>query len=268
MIAKVNFCGLDMTRLVIGANPFGGYSHQTPERDKVMREFHTPDQILETWRQALDAGITAMVTNNETPHVLDALERYFADGTEGKLQWIAQVNHNRNPEMTDAIDETVKIGCKALFIHGGVVDNLYKNRDGKTIRKWVTHAQSHGIPVGIAGHSPVVHDWVNSLDIVDFHVVCFFDCGSVHNQEGERFSLEDIAEAVKCIQRIEKPCIGYKIMGAGRIDPKMAFQYAFDNIKVGDVVNVGMHRGDKETIVRENVDLVNEVLGQAARQSA
>ncbi len=268
MLPSVNFCGLNFTRLVIGANPFGGYSHQNPQRDKEMRDFHTVDQILETWRQAQEAGITAMVTNNETPHVLEALEQYFADGTDGKLQWIAQVNHNRNPDMIDAIDEAVKIGAKAMFIHGGVVDNLYKKKDEETIRKWVTHAQSHGIPVGTAGHTPVVHDWINTLDLVDFHVVCFFDCGSVHNAEGERFDLNDIAEAVACIQRIEKPCIGYKIMGAGRIDPKMAFQYAFEHIKNGDVVNVGMHRGDKESIVQENVALVQEVLAELERHSA
>ncbi|NRA36727.1 MAG: hypothetical protein HRU15_01185 [Planctomycetes bacterium] len=264
MLPHVDFCGLQLSRLVIGANPFGGYSHQNPERDKAMRDFHNVKEILETWRQAQEAGITGMVTNNETPHVLEALEEYFADGTEGKLQWIAQVNHNRNPNMIDAIDEAVRIGCKAMFIHGGVVDNLFKEKDEATIRKWVTHAQSHNIPVGTAGHTPVVHDWINSLDLVDFHAVCFFDCGSVHNQEGEKFNLEDVTKAVSCIQRISKPCIGYKIMGAGRIDAKMAFQYAFDNIKSGDIVNVGMHRGDKDNIVQENVALADEVLSEIA----
>ena len=268
MVPSVDFCGLNFTRLVIGANPFGGYSHQNPERDKAMREFHSVDQILETWRQAQAAGITTMVTNNETPHVLEALEQYFADGTDGKLQWIAQCNHNRNPDMCDAIDEAVRIGCKALFIHGGVVDNLFKKNDSETLKKWVAHAQSHGIPVGCAGHSTDTHDWVYAFDIVDFHVVCFFDCGSVHNAEGERFDLNDITKAIDCIQRIEKPCIGYKIMGAGRIDPKMAFQYAFEHIKQCDIVNVGMHRGDKANIVQENVDLVNEVLADLERRSA
>ncbi len=264
MLPSVKFCGLDFTRLLIGANPFGGYSHQNPERDKAMRDFHTTDQILETWRQAQAAGINAMVTNNETPHVLEALEEYFKDGTAGKLQWIAQVNHNRNPDMMDAIDEAVRIGCKALFIHGGVVDNLFKKKDEETIRRWVTHAQTHGIPVGTAGHTPQVHDWIHSLDIVDFHVVCFFDCGSVHNNQGERFDLGDMAKAIACINRIPKPCIAYKIMGAGRIDPKMAFQYAFEHIKSGDIVNVGMHRGDKEHIIQENVALLEEVFEELA----
>ena len=42
------------------------------------------------------------------------------------------------------------------------------------------------------------------------------------------------------MRRIQKPCIGYKILGAGRIDPVMAFEHAFEHIKPGDVVNVGI----------------------------
>jgi hypothetical protein len=49
-------------------------------------------------------------------------------------------------------------------------------------------------------------------------------------------------------------------MGAGRIHPVMAFEYAFENIKPTDVVNVGMHRGDKDGMVEENVAIVRHVL--------
>jgi hypothetical protein len=72
--------------------------------------------------------------------------------------------------------------------------------------------------------------------------------------------LADVFPAVECIQRLEKPCIGYKIMGSGRMDPVMAFEFAFDNIKPTDVVNVGMHRGDKDDMVEENVTHVRRIL--------
>jgi hypothetical protein len=102
---------------------------------------------------------------------------------------------------------------------------------------------------------------VDSLDLVDFHAVCFFNCGSLHDGAGERFRLADMSAAVDAIRRIEKPCIGYKIMGAGRIDAQMAFEYAFEEIKPTDVVNVGMHRGDRDAMVEENVAIVREILG-------
>ena len=98
------------------------------------------------------------------------------------------------------------------------------------------------------------------MNIADFHAVSFFNCGSLHLGKGHRFQLADVPAATDCIRRITKPCIGYKIMGAGRIDARMAFEYAFGHIKPNDVVNVGMHRGDKDDIVEENATLVRDIL--------
>ena len=257
-LPSVDFCGLNVTRLILGANPFGGYSHQNKERDEEMVAYYTVERILETWKRAEVAGINTMITNNETPHVLEAVRMYKANG--GALQWITQVNAIELPDMPKAIDESVAIGCCALFFHGMQVDDLCRRGDAATLRGWCEHAHDHGIPVGVAGHDPKTHLWVNELNLVDFHVVCFFNCGSLHSNKGERFVLSDIAPATACIRAISKPCIAYKIMGAGRIDPYMAFEHAFANIKPTDVVNVGMHRGDKDDMVEENVAIVREIL--------
>jgi hypothetical protein len=91
--------------------------------------------------------------------------------------------------------------------------------------------------------------------------VSLFNCGSLHDGKGDRFKLSDMALALDCIRHIQKPCIAYKIMGAGRIDALMAFEYAFAGIKPTDVVNVGMHRGDKDSMVEENTAFVRRILG-------
>ena len=258
MLPTADFCGLNPTRLIIGANPFGGFSHQTPERDAEMVAYNTPQRIRETWARAEAAGINTMITNNETPHVLAAVTPYLAEG--GPLQWIAQVSDSSYPSMADAIDRSVSIGCKALYFHGGIIDRLYSEGDDASLREWVAHARSYGIPVGVAGHAPETHYWVDDLDLVDFHVVCFFNCGSLHAGKGHKFRLADLAPAAECTRRLAKPCIAYKIMGAGRIDPVMAFEYAFENIKPIDVVNVGIHRGDKDDMVEEDVAIVRGLL--------
>jgi hypothetical protein len=258
-LPTVDFCGLNPTRLIIGANPFGGFSHQNPERDVEMKTWSTPERIRETWARAEAAGINTMITNNETPHVLEAVTGYLAEG--GPLQWITQVAGGNFPSMEAAVDRAVEIGSRGAYFHGGIVDQLYSQQDGAPLRAWVAHARAKGIPVGVAGHAPETHYWVDSLDLVDFHVVCFFNCGSLHAGKGDRFRLADVAPAAECCRRLAKPCIAYKIMGAGRIDPLMAFEYAFENIKPIDVVNVGMHRGDKDDMVEENVAIVRRVLG-------
>ena len=261
MLPSVDFCGLKMTRLLLGANPFGGFSHQNKQRDKEMITYYTIERIKETWAHAEAAGINTMITNNETPHVVQAVREYLSSG--GKLQWIAQVSGGDKPDgMLKAIDQATDIGCKALYFHGGLIDEAYNKKDDQTLRAWCDHARSHGIIVGVAGHVPEAHLWVNSLDLVDFHVVCFFNCGSLHAGKGHIFQLKDVSAATKCIRRIKKPCIAYKIMGAGRIDPRMAFEYAFEHIKATDVVNVGMYRGDKDDMIEENVAIVREILGR------
>lgn len=260
LLPSVPFCGLQVTRLVIGANPFGGYSHQTPERDKAMVAHCTVPHIKETWARAEAAGINTMVTNNETPHVVQAVQEYLSGG--GKLQWIAQVNNNHNGNMLDAIDHVAKIGCKAMYFHGWQVDEAFRRKDKDVLALWCNRARALGVPAGVAGHSPETHLWVDSLGVADFHAVCFFNCGSLHAGKGHKFRLADMAPAVDAIRRIRKPCIGYKIMGAGRLDPRLAFEYALENIKPGDVVNVGMFRGDKDDIVEENAALVREILGR------
>jgi hypothetical protein len=154
------------------------------------------------------------------------------------------------------------MGCKALYIHGALVDAAYQERNVDRVRAWCDHARSLGVPAGVAGHAPQAHLWVNDLDIADFHAVCFFNCGSLHTGKGHKFQLVDMAPAADCIRRIKKPCIGYKIMGAGRIDARMAFEYAFSEIKDTDVVNVGMYRGDTDDIIEKNVALVREILAK------
>jgi hypothetical protein len=257
MLPTVDFCGFESTRLIIGANPFGGYSHQNADRDEAMRSYHTVDRIIETWHRAEAAGINTMISNNETPHVVEAMGQYLGAG--GNLNWIAQVNC-LSSGMLDSVDIVTDMGCKALFFHGGQVDNLYTQEDEETLRSWIDHAKAKGIPVGVAAHHPNVHYWVDGLDIADFHMVCFFNCGSLHSGAGHKFGLADVGPAAECTRRIQKPCIGYKIMGAGRIDARMAFEYAFDGIKPTDLVNVGMHRGDNDNMVEENAGIVRDIL--------
>lgn len=259
-LPAVDFCGLQVTRLIIGANPFGGFSHQSPDRDVEMREYHTPARIRETWDRARASGINTFITNNESENVVAAVREHLGAGTD--MRWIAQVSFRTKASMVDAIDEAIDIGASALYIHGALVDKAYSERDAATLAQWCEHARSEGVPVGVAGHAPHAHLWVNDLGIADFHAVCFFNCGSLHDGRGHKFRLADMAKAADAIRRIEKPCIGYKIMGAGRIDPRMAFEYAFDAIKPTDVLNVGMHRGDKDDIVEENAMLVREVLSR------
>jgi len=52
---------LSVSRLLIGGNPFSGFSHQTAERSAEMRAYYTQERIHATLRQAESLGINTFL---------------------------------------------------------------------------------------------------------------------------------------------------------------------------------------------------------------
>jgi hypothetical protein len=259
MLPTVDLCGLTITRLIIGGNPFSGFSHQSHERDEEMLNYYTTERLKETLRRAEAAGINTTIMRSD-PHIHRLLREYYNEG--GQIQWIAQVGGDSGQEtVARAIDVAVAARAKAIYIHGGHVDQAYAEGKPDVLKEWLDRVRGHGIPAGVAGHAPEAHLWVNELGIADFHAVCFYNCGSLHRGGGDKFDPEAPPLAVDAIRKIPKPCIGYKILGAGRVEVRKAFEYAFANIKDTDAVNVGMYRGDNDNMVEDNVAMVREILG-------
>ena len=260
MLPRVDFCGLQVSRLILGGNPFSGFSHQSGERDREMLDYYTVARIKETLARAEAAGINTAIMRSDA-HIHRLLREYSNEG--GQIQWIAQVPGDRSsPDFQVDARRAVAAGAKAAYLHGGLLDRCFGDRDAEGFARLVDIMRRGGVPVGTAGHSPEAHLWAHELDLaLDFHVVCFYNCGSLHDGQGEKFRPEDPPHAVAAIRQIEKPCIGYKIMAAGRVDAREAFEYAFANIKPGDCVNVGVYRGDNDDMVEDNVRTVEEILG-------
>lgn len=260
MLPRVEFCGLEVSRLIVGGNPFSGFSHQSPERDREMMDYYSVAQIKETLHRATAAGVNTSIMRSDA-HIHRLLREYYNEG--GTIQWIAQVAGTVDgPDWERLVRQAVGAGARAAYLHGGILDACYGERNAARFAELVEAMHAGGVPVGTAGHSPEAHLWAHELDLpLDFHVVCFYNCGSLHDGLGEKFKPEDPPHAVAAIQAIPKPCIGYKIMAAGRVEPREAFEYAFAHIKPGDCVNVGIHRGDNDDMVEENVRLVEEILG-------
>ena len=60
---------------------------------------------------------------------------------------------------------------------------------------------------------------------------------------------------VRTIRAIDKPCIAFKILAAGRNEPEAAFRFAFEQIKPTDPVCVGFYTEEQPTQVADNVAL-------------
>jgi len=257
-LPTVKLGSLDVSRLTIGGNPFSGFSHQSPERDAEMLDHYTVDRIKQTLFEAEAAGINTCVLRTDA-HIWRMLREFRNDG--GKLQWIAQMAATRDDWQSN-VNQAIGNGAVAYYIHGGVTDDCFVEGDLGLIGDIIEYVKSKGLVAGLAGHDPRGHLAVYEAGIpADFHVICMYNCGSVHAGRGERFAAEDLPHAVAAIQQIDKPCMAYKILGAGRVDARQAFEFTYSNIKSTDLANVGMYTGDNPNMVAENAALAREFSG-------
>lgn len=262
MLDRVQICDLEMSRLIIGGNPFSGFSHQSRERDEEMMNYYTTARIKETLNRAYDAGINTAVMRSDR-HIHRLLREYYNEG--GQIQWIAQVGGPMKLER--AVNSAVAAGAVAIYMHGGLLDRYYVADRAKRVRELVDHIHSHDLPAGFAGHSPQAHLWAHESGAeLDFQTVAFYNCGTLHDGKGDKFDAGDPPKAVEAIRKIPRPVLGYKIMAAGRVDPREAFEFAFDNMKDTDAVVVGMYLGDNENMIEDNVAMVSEILNEQTRR--
>ena len=62
------------------------------------------------------------------------------------------------------------------------------------------------------------------------------------------------------IPQLSRPVIHYKILAAGRNDPKEAFAFAASKLRANDAVCVGIYQKDKPGMLQEDVRLLEESL--------
>ena len=87
-VPKMKFGNVEISRLVLGVNPFYGFAHYNNNFGTVMKEWYTPDRVCEVMHQCNRFGINAFnyVHLDRAPQDLGAFQ---AEG--GKMHLIIQV---------------------------------------------------------------------------------------------------------------------------------------------------------------------------------
>jgi hypothetical protein len=248
---RIRLGQVEVSRLILGSNPFFGYAHRDGDIGRQMVAYYTPERIMAVLDQAAALGVAAVVAP-PSPAWIGIFAKYLARG--GKLNtWIAQP-HGSPKGMKKEIDTAIKAGAKAFFIQGHRVEEQFDQKAYEVVRGWLQHGKSHGVPVGIASHRPETHLIAEKLDFpTDFYFQCFFRI----DQHPENFALECRDKAVETIRAITtKPVVAYKILGAARLPPEEGFAYAFKNIAVKDGVCVGIYNKDRPGMLAEDVGLM------------
>ncbi len=243
---------VEVSRLILGSNPFFGYAHQSGDIGRQMQEYYTDQRIIDVLDQAAALGVTA-VAAPPSPEWIRIFTRYREQG--GKLStWIAQP-HGSPKKMKEEIDSCAKGGAKAVFIQGHRVEEQFEKNTFDVVRGWLEHIKGHGMAAGMASHRPDIHPVAEKQGFpTDFYFQCFF------RVDHENYAIECRDKAVETIRSITaKPVVAYKILGAARLPPEEAFTYAFKHITAKDGVCVGIYNKNKPAMLAEDVALMRRV---------
>lgn len=259
-LGRVEIGGLDVSRLIVGGNPFSGFSHQSIERDREMVHYYTTTRIKAALARAESVGINTFMGRSDH-HIRRVLTEYWDDG--GTIQWFAQTS----PEYgmpSESVPRAAATGASACYIHGGQMDHLLAQDLLDEIPSTIEMIREAGMAAGLAGHNPRVFEWAESNVDVDFYMCSYYNPTTRDDRPEhvpgakEWFAPEDREAMVGVIRGLSKPAVHYKVMAAGRNEPREAFAFVARHLRAQDAVCVGVYLGDNPHMLAENARLLEE----------
>ena len=252
MLPAIKLGPNQITRLIVGGNPFSGNSHWSNERDWEMRDFFTHEQILQTLFHCEECGLNAMLLRGDM-HIMRLVYEYRKRG--GTMNWIAMTG-SEFLSYDGHINQLMQYGPCAIYHHGSVTDALFKQGQYDELRRRIDVIKSKGVPAGLGTHMPEVIEYAQEHQWgVDFYMACVYNISRTDRVSSsitgkangeEIFDESDIPVMYRTIRQTPKPCLAFKILGASRrcADQdavRHAFYEAFENIKPTDAVVVGVY---------------------------
>ncbi len=269
-LPKVKFGKHQITRMIVGSNPFYGYSHFNRILDQCMRDWYTQDRKMEVLHACERNGInTWQLHYNDQP--MADFRRYREEGGKMQLILLADFELMKNPKL---LPEVAKLGPLGIGHHGNRTDEAFHDGRKQAVRDYLKMVRDTGVMVGLSTHNPAVIDTVESEDWdIDYYQACLYRVSRTREEAraefreaplGETFMENDPDRMCKMIRQTRKPCLAFKVFGAGRTVNSPAvversFQFAFDRIKAGDAVIVGMFPRFSDE-VKENTGVVRRIL--------
>ena len=241
---------LEVSRLILGSNPFFGFDHGNPQASgEQMRAYFSNERIMAVLDEAAGHGITAVWTPCYEQWIR-LWNEYREKG--GKLKiWIAQPD--RLP-MEKEITAAAKNGAKAVCIQGCQIDGQVAQGKFDVIRGWLELVKGFGLPAGMATHGARTHLMAEEKGLpTDFYHQTLY--------RPDNYVREGLEESLSTIEKLAKPVVAYKVLEAGRILPKDTLPYVFRRLKAKDGVCTGVFPKTKADQIAENSALVRRLSG-------
>jgi hypothetical protein len=270
MIPTTFLGNAEVSRFMIGGNPFKGHSHCTAEMNEEMLNYFTMENIKKALFRCEELGMKSFSVRNDA-QMIALLREYRNEG--GKMKWVAQTAPELAPFPT-YVNECKRHGAAAIYLHGTITDALYKEGKTDELRNRLAVIRHTGLPVGLCTHMPEI---VKQSDAegwdVDFYMVCAYNLSRIdrvsssvtgYPQFDEPFFEEDRAIAFEAMRGTPKPCIAFKVLGstrrcASQADVRAALEETYRSIKPIDTVLVGMFPKEMDQPLA-NIRMVGEIL--------
>jgi hypothetical protein len=246
-LQKGKFFQHEITRLIIGGNLISGSAHagELLYQSALMTHYFTSSKIFETWQLAEQNGINTTLMRAD-PHIIGHYQKYTKE-RGGKLHWIAQ----SAPEQGDPVENAKKArdnGAIAIYLHGGVSDRFVKEGKVEEIGRITEGIKKNGLIAGIGAHQLETVQACEKAGLnPDFYM---FTINRVN------YNSSNPTEISAFMKGINKPWIGFKVLGAGRDKPLDGFQHAFE--RGADFICVGLF----DWQVRDSTAIVQSLLAQ------
>ncbi len=274
LLPTVTFGQHEITRLIIGGNPFRGYSHWRPDMDKDMAEWNTATHIADALCDAEAAGMNTMQMRGDK-WIFEAVEEYRRRG--GRMHWICQTASEWD-DINENIRTVHKLGAAGIYHHGTNTDKHWQEGTMDVVKARIELIKELGVPAGLASHIPEVHEWVVEQGWpIDFHMCCIYNLSRERREsklvsgggwvnEDALFCEQDPPRMLKFVRQTDRLCLVFKVLGAFRKcdsqeTVRAALKYGYENIKPTDAIIVGMwHKYMNQAQV--NADHVRGVLAE------
>ena len=234
---------LEVSRILLGGNLLTHYTHSRDLRYvyNLAAHYNTDEKIMDTLALAEKHGINTLSMHNPA-HPMSVLRRYRVE-RGGKIQWIICPTAQIDPDLgfyRKEVEELLKDGCEALYVWGVHSDALISKGKIDLLAKAVELLKSYKVPAGVGAHSLEVVKACEQQGLPnDFYIKTFHH----HNyptapkpeqikgpyNEFPGYWCANPPETAEFMKTVQKPWIAFKVMAAGAIPPREAFQYVFEN---------------------------------------
>lgn len=270
----------EISRLVIGCNPMGGWSHSRDLRyvGQLSKQWHTETKMKETWAIAEEAGVNfASLVEFQYP----AFNKYKKE-TGSKMLNVCQCSIGRPDDRLAPLKKAVDDGADLLYIQGQNADGLATSNAIDVLLQAEEYTRSQKMLFGVGAHS--LQTILSSIKVgvkPDFYYKTFHHdryWSAIPRENREEYPTQSRApvidhnqyndniwdifneQTIEAFKSIDVPLFGFKVLAAGAIRPEDGIRWAFEN--GSDFVCLGMY----DFQVVDDVNTTIEILGSLGKR--